>query len=132
MKPEILKNVPEILKPIGDELHKYVHVDPCVYFLVQGAEVVYIGQSVNIGSRIHSHLKDKRFDSVYYVRVHRESLDEFEGALIRALKPCLNRPNKAPSSIFPERVLKALNLSHLNYRVLSQDTEEILQRHGLM
>jgi len=37
-----------------------------IYFLCQGATVVYVGQSKNVGKRIRTHFKDpkKEFDTV--------------------------------------------------------------------
>jgi hypothetical protein len=50
-----------------------------IYFLCCGQEVVYVGQSVSVPTRIHAHLARKEFD-----------LDAIEGAMIRLLHPRLN------------------------------------------
>lgn len=63
---------------------------PCgVYFLVKGAEVVYVGQSTNIVNRImhHEHL----FDEVAWVSVPPDHLDITESLYIHALMPRLNK-----------------------------------------
>jgi len=73
---------------------------PCyVYFLVDGDEVVYVGQSTNIMGRVASHEAnpDKVFDRVFYIEVDRSSLGHVERKYIRELKPkynisCLPRP----------------------------------------
>lgn len=39
----------------------------CVYFLVKGGKVVYVGESVSLFTRIGTHSLDKNFDSVYYI-----------------------------------------------------------------
>lgn len=64
-------------------------VDPCgVYFLVQAGEVAYVGQSVNVFSRVRQHSKE--FDSIAWVSVPREYLDVVESLYIHALSPRLN------------------------------------------
>lgn len=41
-----------------------------LYFLLRNGEVVYVGQTCNLGARIHQHKKDKIFDGMRYVRFH--------------------------------------------------------------
>jgi hypothetical protein len=60
-----------------------------VYFLVQDQEVVYVGQSVNIYSRISQH-PDKKFDKYAFVPCEVELLDKLESLYIHTLKPRLN------------------------------------------
>ena len=60
-----------------------------VYFLVQDQEVVYVGQSVNIYSRIAQH-PDKKFDKYAFVPCEVELLDKLESLYIHMLKPRLN------------------------------------------
>lgn len=62
----------------------------CVYFLCHKGEVVYVGQSVDLHSRIMAHQNDKLFDNVYYMRIHKDLMFEVEGALIAYLKPKYN------------------------------------------
>src|SRR5690554_2342080 len=63
-----------------------------VYFLVSGDEVVYIGQSKNIYSRVGTHQADpgKNFDSWCYVQCESHSLDVLESLYIHFLQPRLN------------------------------------------
>lgn len=63
-----------------------------VYFLIKENEVVYIGQSINIASRVTQH-RDKEFDSVSYVACHRDELDILESLYILAYQPELNGSN---------------------------------------
>lgn len=64
--------------------------DACgVYFLIKDNEIVYIGQSINIASRVTQH-RDKAFDSVSYVACHRNELDILESLYILAYQPELN------------------------------------------
>jgi hypothetical protein len=61
-----------------------------IYFLCSGPELVYVGQSVDVYTRIVGHRDTKEFDRVFYLSVPRSELDRIEGAFIRALRPCLN------------------------------------------
>lgn len=64
--------------------------DACgVYFLIKDKVIVYIGQSINIASRITQH-RDKEFDSVSYVACEKSELDILESLYILAYKPPLN------------------------------------------
>jgi hypothetical protein len=60
-----------------------------IYFLVQDTEVIYVGQSVNIYSRISQHM-DKRFDRYAFVPCEAELLDKLESLYIHTLRPKLN------------------------------------------
>jgi len=66
-----------------------------IYFLIKEEEIVYIGQSISISSRICSHstsrLKD--FDSYYFVNCFREELDELETKYIYKFMPRHNLYN---------------------------------------
>lgn len=79
------------LVPQSDLIKKSLsYGDACgVYFLIKDNEIVYIGQSINIASRITQH-RDKEFDSVSYVACHRSELDVLESLYILAYKPPLN------------------------------------------
>ena len=60
-----------------------------VYFLVHDNEIVYVGQSVHIYSRIAQH-QDKTFDRYAFVPCKEELLDVLESLYIHVLKPKLN------------------------------------------
>lgn len=63
---------------------------PCgVYFLLEGKEIVYIGQSIDCQKRVGTHIKEtaKQFDRACFVPVDRESLNEVEATLIALFKP---------------------------------------------
>lgn len=60
-----------------------------VYFLVSKNRVVYVGQSVNVFSRLTGH-SDKEFDSITYIKCKREHLDKIESLYIHVLQPTLN------------------------------------------
>jgi hypothetical protein len=80
------------------------HIDPAhflcpgVYFLCQGDEVVYVGQSVNVPDRVMSHLRESRrpagktFDPlrVFYLPVPESELLRVESEFIGRLQPRYN------------------------------------------
>lgn len=60
-----------------------------VYFLLDGDEVVYVGQAVNVYSRIGQHT-GKRFDRYAFVPCAVDALDRLESLYIHCLRPRLN------------------------------------------
>jgi hypothetical protein len=62
-----------------------------VYFLIHKDEVVYVGQSVDVLSRISRHRREGReFDSYSYMVCEPERMNELEALYITALMPWLN------------------------------------------
>lgn len=61
-----------------------------VYFLVNDARVVYVGQAVNIHSRIHAHLGIKAFSHFAFVLCPPSHLNILESIYIHLLRPSLN------------------------------------------
>lgn len=80
-------NVPEILKSENVVEIPPAH-PPGVYFLMQGDEIVYVGQSVSPGARIAQHVKDKNFDRVLLIPTI--NLSEVETKYIKLLRPKYN------------------------------------------
>jgi hypothetical protein len=64
-----------------------------VYFLLYGDEIVYVGQSVNVYSRIAQHAR-KLFDRYAVVPCHAGALDKLESLYIHLLRPKLNGVQK--------------------------------------
>lgn len=60
-----------------------------VYFLFFKGELVYIGQSIDIASRLRNHRSrvGVRFDRALWLEVARTDLLAYEAALVRALNP---------------------------------------------
>ena len=60
-----------------------------VYFLVHAGAVVYVGQSINVYARVHSHRQEgfKVFDSFAFTPCEREELDMLESLYIHAMCP---------------------------------------------
>ena len=61
-----------------------------VYFLIKGIEIVYVGQSVNVHSRVATHFADKDFDSFCYIECLPKHLDVLESLYIHIYQPRLN------------------------------------------
>ena len=84
--PECLKSYEKHLIPVSiSEL-----MPPCIYFLIERNELVYIGQSIDVIARLRQHQNDKKFSAVYVLPVAAEDLDAVEAALIRRHRPPLN------------------------------------------
>tara|TARA_R100000654_G_scaffold70892_1_gene101440 strand:- start:743 stop:1462 length:720 start_codon:yes stop_codon:yes gene_type:complete len=62
-----------------------------VYFLIHKNNVVYVGQSVNVFGRIHTHAQEghKNFDAYTYIPCNKKQLDVLESLYIHALAPKL-------------------------------------------
>jgi len=63
-----------------------------VYFLIQNNEIVYVGQSKNISSRVTQHT-DKLFDSIMYIECSENKLYDIEKFYIIACNPKYNETN---------------------------------------
>jgi hypothetical protein len=63
-----------------------------VYFLCKGNEVLYVGQSTNIGNRVTTHAAEstKDHDKVFFLRLPASQLAEVESRFIASLKPVHN------------------------------------------
>lgn len=62
----------------------------CLYFLINDEEIVYIGQSKNLTSRIKQHKNDKKFNSFSFIEF-KENLNEEEAFFILLFNPIYNR-----------------------------------------
>lgn len=74
-----------------------------VYFLLRGATIVYIGQSVDVFSRVRQHRSEqaKLFDSAAFLPCDPALLDALESALIHLFRPHLNRRNASMAMVAP-------------------------------
>lgn len=104
---------------------------PGVYLLMLDARVVYVGQSVDVETRLAIHMlnrvrplvgaamgkrartqkrgrsgKQKQFDRAFWFPVELEDLNAYEGALIRNFDPILN--TNAPSDVGRDDEILAL------------------------
>lgn len=89
---KILPSKSEIIK----KSQKIPNVICGVYFLILNNEIVYVGQSINIISRIMAHNADanKTFDSVSYIKCEKEKLDAIESYYINKFLPLQNGNSK--------------------------------------
>lgn len=77
-----------------------------IYFLYDGDNLVYIGQSGNIFERVGRHIKDnvKKFDNWEYQIVEdKEERNNLEGYLIKVFKPKYNQKGEYTSLYRTER-----------------------------
>lgn len=90
--PAEVHAIPDCLIPVSHRLKTLGNFgsNPVIYFLVKGASVVYVGQSLSLGGRISSHSNDKDFDYVLYFHYPKEFLNKVEAAFIRVLRPKYN------------------------------------------
>lgn len=65
---------------------------PCVYFLIDRNEIVYIGQTTHFSNRIIAHKNDdeKVFDSYFVFNCEKDHLDGLESFLIMYHQPVYN------------------------------------------
>jgi len=88
------KNIPEVFFTENEILENRLPVQDVirsgVYFLIKNERIVYVGQSVNVYSRIAEHYKNKFFSDVFSVPCPRSNLDVLESMYIHTFKPDLN------------------------------------------
>jgi hypothetical protein len=86
------ERLPPALQAMGREFYPVQYEFSGVYFLIREDRVVYVGQSVNVTSRVGSHVSEgqKRFERAIYLPVPLSDLDGVERAFIRALRPEYN------------------------------------------
>lgn len=68
-----------------------------IYCLKLAGEIIYVGQSVNVGRRVIEHMRNRDFDAVEFLLPDDPdcNLREIEAELITAIRPSLNQ--KLPS-----------------------------------
>jgi len=81
----------ELIHHSQDLLELPIITPPCVYFLLDGIEIVYVGQSVNVSARTVQHTQHKDFNKVLYMPTVKENLDKVERFFIERLQPKYNR-----------------------------------------
>lgn len=71
-----------------------------IYFLIDGKEIVYVGQARNVHSRIFDHIRNrprKKFDSYSYVLADESELNSLEVRYAYKFKPRYNSLSKGLS-----------------------------------
>jgi hypothetical protein len=63
-----------------------------IYFLIKDNEVVYVGQSIAISTRVRTHMQEncKDFNYYAYIECKQEHLNIMESLYIHSLRPSLN------------------------------------------
>lgn len=87
-KPDELSEFPKVITLPLQVIKKITGI----YFLCKNKQIVYIGKSINIISRIstHSQVMEGEFDSVFYIEVPECYIHEIEQELIHSFDPKLN------------------------------------------
>ena len=73
-----------------DGFRRLVIATPCVYFLYDGDELVYVGKSNHGVFRVYQHLGSKRFTHYAIQNCDVEYMDELEQAYIKLYRPKYN------------------------------------------
>lgn len=81
-----------------------------IYFLIEGEKIVYVGQSVNVYSRISYH-HDKVFESFAFIPCEKEMLDKLESLYIHVFRPPLNGDHVGGAKHAPMAFDKLLGVS---------------------
>jgi hypothetical protein len=81
-----------------------------IYFLIKQKKVVYVGQSVNIPSRICTHFLDERksFENFAFIECHPNQLDVWETLYIHTLQPEQNGKGNTESGKATPMSLKVI------------------------
>lgn len=87
-----------------------------VYLLIANDEIVYVGQSVDVQSRVRAHLRRARsepwFDRALWMHIAPEHLNAFEGALIEKLRPKYSASHARKARTFTrEQALAAMGFT---------------------
>lgn len=85
--------IPKELQGIKDlKICDNYRLPPCVYFLIDIEEVVYVGKSENLYARLTTHIIEgvKGFNRVFYITIPSINMNEVEMKFIKSLKPKYN------------------------------------------
>jgi hypothetical protein len=94
-------------------------INPSVYALIDGNEIVYVGKSTNPYSRIGTHLLDKKFDKFAILHGEDFSIEDeefnklyqhFEELLIMKFKPKYNQSIDCLIYVSPDKLKKETGL----------------------
>jgi hypothetical protein len=101
---------------------------PCVYFLLRGGCVVYVGKTTQGLKRILAHADDKVFDNIKLKKVPIEELDVTEAAYIAKYDPIYNQ--NMPYLQSSKRIKKTL-LQEYGVRVKKRDIDYWIITRGV-
>ncbi len=120
-KPTI---VPEELTNHNGDLYEFSLIPPCVYFLIDSGQIVYVGQSVNLAARLVQHKIDKEYNRVLYMPIENNRLDEIERFFIETLDPKYNMEFKTNKN-YRYKGLKYKLINKILYR---EDSKGLLNK----
>ena len=121
-------NIPNELTSHGDDLYEYnTFLPPCVYFLIDNSQIVYVGQSMSLGLRIHAHRTDKNFDKVLYMPIDEYRLLEVERFFIETLEPKYNREGFVTNKHLHK--FKNLGYKFINKILYKEDSNGVLEKY---
>lgn len=72
-------------------IDRFNNCDSRIYFLTKGSEVIYVGQTMDIASRIKSHSRYKDFDGFCYIKVPVWRVNLIEAFYIVKFNPAINK-----------------------------------------
>ena len=109
-KPKVIPN--ELMKHSEDLIEFPICTPSCIYFLLDNIEIVYIGQSINLASRISQHMLVKDFNKVLYLPVPQENLLSVERFFIEHLTPKYNNETflKHKKFIYKDRKIDEVDM----------------------
>ena len=120
-------NVPIELTDHGDDLYEYnTYLPPCVYFLIDKSQIVYVGQSANLPARLHAHRMEKNFDRALYMPIDNGRLAEIERFFIETLTPKYNREN---FMVHKSYRFKDLGYKFINKILYKEHKNGLLEKH---
>jgi len=93
-KSSATETIPESIRQLSGHLYDFGGIPsypPSVYFLIRDEKIVYVGQSIMLGSRIESHLRYKKFNRVLFLPWPKHELEALERKLILAIMPEYNK-----------------------------------------
>lgn len=100
-----------------------------IYFLYLGEELQYIGQSINVLTRIGNHRRDKEFDRVFFLPVHADSkvLEYIEMRFISFYNPPLNKTCRADYHYSANDIAEALEQSNVFINMTRKELEKVTE-----
>lgn len=93
---------------------------PCIYFLLDGEKVVYVGKTEYGLKRILCHITDKTFDRIKIKVFDKDMLDVKETYYIAKYNP---KYNKVIPNAYSPKTIKSLLLSKHGIRTKKRDIE---------
>lgn len=81
---------PQGIHSISMSVSELVESSYFVYLLIQDEDVVYVGQTNDIYTRLKEHARHKKFNRVVFLQVPKDCLNMVEEHYINAFKPIYN------------------------------------------